>query len=103
MKWNVHSFSDINKEKAPYVVEAFDEGKRWTCTCPHWIHRLKKSGTRCKHIEFVIENMKRNEEIQAQIAADFENGLLDFGDDYVKPDLYEDDDDGNGKKADCAS
>jgi len=91
MKWEVHSFGDKSKEKPPYVVEAFDEGKKWTCTCPHWVYRLKKQGTRCKHIDFVVDNMRKNEKLQEELMREFEQNGLGW-EDEVKPDLFDDED-----------
>lgn len=48
----VSSLSDQRKE---YTV-AFDvKCKCWTCTCPHYIFRLKKSRGRCQHIAMLLE------------------------------------------------
>lgn len=91
MKYEVRSFDSARKDKPPYVVEAHDQGKRWSCTCPHWLYRLAKSGTRCKHIDQVIADnaqQERNERLQAEIAATFEKGYgFDLDDDEEKPDV----------------
>jgi predicted nucleic acid-binding Zn finger protein len=40
-------------------------GEHWTCSCPHWMFRLKNSKTHCKHIEAVI---RKTREYQATLA-----------------------------------
>lgn len=74
MKYSVLSFDSKRKDAAPYIVEAHNNGKTWSCTCPHWIHRLRGSGTHCKHIDKVIDDNERNQRAQSEIAAQFEQG-----------------------------
>ena len=91
VKYEVRSFDPSRKDKDPYVVECHEGGKKWTCSCPHWMFRLSKSGTRCKHIDKVIDDNRRNEEAQRAAMKRYEAGLgSDWDDQPVKPD--EDDD-----------
>lgn len=74
------------KQKEPYVVEAHDHGRAWTCTCPDFTIR-KKGKVNCKHIDYVIAHNKEQERLQAEVQADFDkNGLGDWGDWSPKPD-----------------
>ena len=43
------------EDRNPIEREAYTVvmGRRCSCTCPHWIHRLEK-GQRCKHHDLVI-------------------------------------------------
>ncbi len=73
-------------QKEPYIVEAHDEGKRWTCTCPHFVIRLKGKSN-CKHIDYVIDHNKQQERIQAEVAKSFEDGYGFDMDEQEKPKL----------------
>lgn len=67
---NIGSFTDrymvvggeeLSGENTIYQI-AFDTSKKlWTCSCPHWIYRLKKTRGKCKHIiklEEALEALK---------------------------------------------
>lgn len=48
VRYEIFSFTQGQKES--YVVAHNRYKKRWECSCPHWIFRLRKSGANCKHI-----------------------------------------------------
>lgn len=94
MKYNVWSMNPVTraKQKEPYVVEAHDLGTWWSCTCPHWQIRLSKTQARCKHIDKAVADSRRNEQIQEDIAAQFEKGYPFSLDDDSPPKPDDDDD-----------
>lgn len=71
---------------APTQYENDNQILNWSCTCPHWTHKLSKHGGYCKHIqavrklltnEFTIEPKDSQQgttvELSAQIETDFDN------------------------------
>lgn len=52
---------ELSGENTTYQI-AFDKNKKmWTCSCPHWIYRLRKTKGKCKHIvklEEALEALK---------------------------------------------
>lgn len=47
---------------ATYDITIYVDG-RWTCSCPHWIHRCKRLGKDCKHI--IGEKLRRAEKFSS--------------------------------------
>ena len=38
-----------------YNIHRDIRSKKWNCTCPHFLFRLRKTGTHCKHITAVLK------------------------------------------------
>ena len=55
---------DVYKEGngEPYHVSLIHLAE--TCNCPHWVHRLRQPGRRCKHIKLVYEQGAWNQRPQ---------------------------------------
>ncbi len=58
----------IRKERGMYKVESHTPGKFWTvdlakctCSCPHYLYRLRKTKGECKHIKAVKEHVTGKE------------------------------------------
>jgi predicted nucleic acid-binding Zn finger protein len=63
---------ESSKGSTRYKVTEYEDGK-WACDCPHFLFRLRKSGTACKHIDLI---KKANADYQvelAQIEVEFAN------------------------------
>lgn len=58
---------EIRRQDDKYLVESSKPGrfyevdpKNGTCTCPHFMFRMKKSGGVCKHIEQIRQHLQEN-------------------------------------------
>jgi hypothetical protein len=49
---------DVYNEVNGALYQVLRETRRWSCTCPHFIFRLRKAGGECKHITLVKETIK---------------------------------------------
>jgi len=72
----------ISKENGKYAVSS-DSGKTYevdlaknTCTCPHFIHRLRRLGGECKHITAVKESVAGSAEGFDEIRAYVEDNVF---------------------------
>jgi hypothetical protein len=58
---------NIKKDKDRYLVEGTKAGTFYsvdlynnTCTCPHYVHRMKHIGKDCKHLKAVKESVSNS-------------------------------------------
>lgn len=49
----VHKYYDILNLNTNTLYTVNMERGNETCNCPHWIYRIKKVGSRCKHHDIV--------------------------------------------------
>lgn len=48
----VVSFDDDRAEQGEaYAVRLGGRGRKYRCSCPHYVHRLSRTGAHCKHIK----------------------------------------------------
>ena len=81
----------IIKDDGTYRVESHVKGryyivdpKKQSCTCPHWMYRLARTGGRCKHIAMVLSMLAGKDTVAAkksgseELLADLKkNGSID--------------------------
>lgn len=75
------------------AYEVWFKSGRWSCSCPHWMFRLRKTGAQCKHIEDAKNHDKRQAEIQDELERNWDKLDWSWDEKPPKPDLYEDEDD----------
>lgn len=59
--WRYEVFSLTQNCKETYIVSHNRYKKRYECSCPHWIFRLRKTNGSCKHIIFVKQFLSDTE------------------------------------------
>lgn len=52
---------DVYNERTEHLYRVECRNEKWQCNCPHWYHRLRKTGGACKHIDVVKQQLAKED------------------------------------------